>query len=478
MCAKKVDFTEALKTEYTALIAAAHVNAIHLAEVDSIVKRIFRPENWVQYQQVSQITKIPPHVIAIIHSLEASGRFDRHLHNGDPLTARTKQVPSGRPKTGSPPFTWVESAVDALDETSKWTDWSLTGIAYVFERYNGWGYRLFHSQVKSPYLWSYTNIYTSGKYVQDGKWSDSAVSKQCGAMALLIRMIETGKVTADLPKAEQDDTPQAAAAETVVVPPPFPGKMIRTGARGDAVTRIQQQLKSLGIIEGGAADGDFGEKTEWAVKLFQARHEDSTGEPLEIDGVVGPQTWNSLFGIEPTGDVVEASSEDGASGKTSALDIAKSQLGIVEQPKGSNRGPEVDMYLSTIDPSLKGQPWCMAFVYWCFQQAASANGTPVIAPKTASVWRSWELAQSINGIKILSARDARADPDSIRPGMVFYIDTGGRSGHTGFVADIVNGKLVTVEGNTNNDGSREGYGVFQRSKRRIDQINLGFIDFG
>jgi len=62
--------------------------------------------------------------------------------------------------------------------------------------------------------------------------------------------------------------------------------------------------------------------------------------------------------------------------------------------------------------------------------------------------------------------------------MVFYIDTGGGTGHTGFVAAVIGGKLTTIEGNTNDGGSREGIGVFTRTQRRIDSINVGFIAFG
>ena len=80
-----------------------------------------------------------------------------------------------------------------LHKLDKWTDWSIPGLCYVLERYNGWGYRKYHSATKSPYLWSFTSIYTSGKYVADGKWSNSAVSKQIGAMALLMELIRQGK---------------------------------------------------------------------------------------------------------------------------------------------------------------------------------------------------------------------------------------------------------------------------------------------
>jgi hypothetical protein len=128
--------------------------------------------------------------------MESSQNFKKHLHNGDPLTARTVQVPAGRPKTGNPPFTWEESATDSLllKKLNTWTDWTIPGTLYKLEEYNGWGYRRFHANVLSPYLWSFTNQYKSGKYVQDGKWSATAVSQQCGAAALLRRMAEKGTI--------------------------------------------------------------------------------------------------------------------------------------------------------------------------------------------------------------------------------------------------------------------------------------------
>ena len=117
-----------------------------------------------------------------------------HLHNGDPLTARTVHVPKGRPENGSPPFTWEESAADALDydKLTNNSNWTVAGIAYAIEGYNGWGYRNYHSDVKSPYLWSFSNLYIQGKYTEDGKWSQTTVSDQCGAMVLLKVMSDKG----------------------------------------------------------------------------------------------------------------------------------------------------------------------------------------------------------------------------------------------------------------------------------------------
>jgi hypothetical protein len=57
------------------------------------------------------------------------------------------------------------------------------------------------------------------------------------------------------------------------------------------------------------------------------------------------------------------------------------------------------------------------------------------------------------------------------------MDFGGGAGHTGLVVGIQSGKLVTIEGNTNDGGSREGVGVFQRTGRTIGSINKGFIEY-
>src|SRR5689334_8805350 len=110
-----------------------------------------------RYESVAAATKVPWYFIGIVHNLECASKFTTHLHNGDPLTARTVQVPKGRPKEGNPPFTWEASAMDSLQlkGLDKWTDWSISGLLFQFERYNGFGYR--PKGIYSPYLWSFSN---------------------------------------------------------------------------------------------------------------------------------------------------------------------------------------------------------------------------------------------------------------------------------------------------------------------------------
>lgn len=149
-----------------------------------------------RYRRVEKETGVPWHFIAATHALEASFDFRAHLHNGDfPLTARTRQVPAGRPSQWLPPSDWESSAKDALRLLgfTKQTDWTLERTLYRLEAYNGLGYR--GIGIPSPYLWSFSNHYERGKFVADGKFSATARSQQCGAAVMLKLLENAGEVT-------------------------------------------------------------------------------------------------------------------------------------------------------------------------------------------------------------------------------------------------------------------------------------------
>ncbi len=191
----RVNLSPGLIDEYTNLFNTCIINPARTGDVEKIIQKILA--NKQRYETVGSQLNIPWYFIAVIHNMESSLDFSRHLHNGDPLIAKTVHVPAGRPKTGTPPFTWEESAADALQMMNlhKWDDWSIGGMLYKIEEYNGWGYRLHHQHVLSPYLWSFSNKYLRGKYIADGRWSDTAVSSQCGAAVLLRRLAEKGEIT-------------------------------------------------------------------------------------------------------------------------------------------------------------------------------------------------------------------------------------------------------------------------------------------
>jgi lysozyme family protein/peptidoglycan hydrolase-like protein with peptidoglycan-binding domain len=292
--------TDSLRKEYKDLFESARIT--NPGAVKWAADRAQR--NFARYESVSEQTGVPAGVIAVLHCLEASFDFGSHLHNGDPLTARTVQVPAGRPARGTPPFTWEESAFDALQYDGALTvqGWSIADTLHFLEGFNGWGYRTGAGRattppMRSPYLWSMTNHYQRGKYIRDGEWDGNAVSAQVGACALLIAMKQRG-----LPVFEEEPTDEPKPESTkstgrpyapCPVPLPWKGDLYRTNVtdpHGDAVYHLQCALIGLGYLRK-PADGElvgdvFNEHVEYAVKVFQKQHMGSGS----ADGIVGPKT--------------------------------------------------------------------------------------------------------------------------------------------------------------------------------------------
>jgi hypothetical protein len=262
--------------------------------------------------------------------------------------------------------------------------------------------------------------------------------------------------------------------EVPMTAPAYPGRAIEFGEpESNVVTLVQRRLVERGC---GPLDitGNFDHKTRSAVRLFQSRFPDRAGVPLVVDGKVGALTWEALFGEASV--VTVAQPPDLL--LASVLKTAAAEVGVMEDPPGSNRGPKVDQYLKTVglDPGAGSFAWCAAFVYWCFNESARGLNRPNPVVRTAGVMDHWRRAEQA-GARRLAAEEATADPSRIHPGMIFVLDAGGGAGHTGLVEAIDGGRLITVEGNTNDGGSREGVGVFRRNGRKIASINRGFIDY-
>ena len=252
-----VSLTAALRDEYRRLFNSCVILPNRAVEVDRIVAQI--AANRPRYEAVESSLGVPWFFTAAIHNMESGLSFKGHLHNGDSLNARTHNVPAGRPKTGNPPFTWEESAADALTMKglSAQTEWSLPGTLYQLERYNGWGYRLYHPHVLSPYLWSFSNHYTSGKYIADGTWSETAKSSQCGAAVLLRRMAELNYFSF------AGEEPPAPEAEPLIA---YSDKLPKDPETVEQVKGLQMHLSlHRGIFV--KVDGIPGQRTSDAFRL-------------------------------------------------------------------------------------------------------------------------------------------------------------------------------------------------------------------
>lgn len=173
---------------YRNLYARMQIRPERLATARAIAERL--SSNRERYANVASQISCPWWLIAVIHELECGGNFSRHLHNGDPLSRRTVRVPAGRPASGSPPFTWEYSAADALRSHGAHSirDWTVARALHFLEGYNGWGY---FGKICTPYLWSFSTHYRSGKIIRDhGPIEMSVVSQQCGAAVLIKLLLE------------------------------------------------------------------------------------------------------------------------------------------------------------------------------------------------------------------------------------------------------------------------------------------------
>ncbi len=146
-----------------------------------------------------------------------------------------------------------------------------------------------------------------------------------------------------------------------------------------------------------------------------------------------------------------------------ALDFAAMQVGVREQ--NNNSGPQVDKYLASVGLSPHN-PWCAAFVYYCIDKAAimAREDNPYIKSGGCAVVNSW-------------ARNRGILYDNPQPGDTFlkygYVGKTFRAHHTGFVTDVNGAVFSTREGNSNNLGSREGFGVF--NLKRTNSSKYKFV---
>lgn len=145
----------------------------------------------------------------------------------------------------------------------------------------------------------------------------------------------------------------------------------------------------------------------------------------------------------------------------SALAVAKTQVCKKENPLGSNWGHPVQDYLAAVGINFPAS-WCMAFVYWCAVQA----GVDKLMYRSGGVLKVWQ--------KTPAKYKVYKDP---QPGDIFIMDKGKGLGHTGFVEKTDGTFIYTIEGNTNDTGSREGIEVARLQRPIKHKLIIGYIRF-
>jgi hypothetical protein len=149
------------------------------------------------------------------------------------------------------------------------------------------------------------------------------------------------------------------------------------------------------------------------------------------------------------------------------LVIAGREVGVHEVG-GQNRGPRVEQYLAAVGVG-PGSSWCVAFIYWCFAQAAGQLGVLNPMPRTGGGHKLWDRSPEHCHVGLP------------RPGAIAVEDHGSGLSHVWLVAGLIGdgqGMMRTIEGNTDHLGSRNGYEVARRQRLIENPRLLGYVDFG
>ena len=224
----------------------------------------------------------------------------------------------------------------------------------------------------------------------------------------------------------------------------YPGPLGR-GAHGPGVRRVQEWLGLAGAAYRVGIDRMWGRETEDALFAFQVARR------LVVEPRVSPAAWEAL--AAPLRRATSVLPTPGTSPREALVEIARGHL--QERPReigGPNRGPWPRHYTGGAEVA-----WCAGALRTWVRQSRAAQG---LAPLG---WLSLRVAEVARAAEQLGRL---VTPDGVQAGDVGYWLNPDRSGHIFLVAGFDGELLVTIEGNTDDGGSREGDGVYARRRPR------------
>ncbi|MGW5130893.1 CHAP domain-containing protein [Streptomyces sp. NPDC004135] len=142
------------------------------------------------------------------------------------------------------------------------------------------------------------------------------------------------------------------------------------------------------------------------------------------------------------------------------LALAETQVGVHEGKNSSGHWNNNQQYSDEV-PGLEWsdyQAWCATFVSWLAYKAGASD----LFPRTASC---------LTGVNWFKQRGRFSEYPAVGS-QVFFGKNGGT--HTGIVVSYDDDFIYTIEGNTNDNGSAEGDGVYRKKRARRDAYTYGY----
>ncbi|MEW8692695.1 MAG: peptidoglycan-binding domain-containing protein [Candidatus Thiodiazotropha endolucinida] len=248
-----------------------------------------------------------------------------------------------------------------------------------------------------------------------------------------------------------------------------PTKIIEQGVKNGTVQRIQEWLNYHQIRT--VIDNDYGPATRECIRNFQKKTD------LPITGKVNKKTWEAL--VSPIHSALSQPSQIESLSASEVVMIIATQH-VEQRPfeiGGANEGPWVRLYCGGYHG--RDWAWCAGFVTLIMHQAYFYRGQR--SPIKGSVSCDSLAAQAKRaGLFVPGHSIVRGEVNwnSLGDCCIFlkrrtatdWTHAGIAFGARGSSKSIV---FFTIEGNTNDEGSREGY----EACRRIRSLGSGSYDF-
>jgi hypothetical protein len=140
---------------------------------------------------------------------------------------------------------------------------------------------------------------------------------------------------------------------------------------------------------------------------------------------------------------------------------SESQIGVRETKK--NGGDQIAAYQAATWLPVGPWAWCAAFCCWVVQKSIQGRSVTFQRPRTAGAWDFENWCRSVdNSVKL-----KKPHKGDIKRGDIICFTFS----HIGIALGSPDeeGNVLTCEGNTNGAGSREGDGVYKKT-RHISKI--------
>ncbi|MBL8582370.1 MAG: peptidoglycan-binding protein, partial [Rhizobiaceae bacterium] len=229
---------------------------------------------------------------------------------------------------------------------------------------------------------------------------------------------------------------------------------IANGAKGMPAKRVQEWLTLHGFAV--VIDGQFGAATEKRLRDFQ------TANGIAATGVVDARTHERLVAPLVKALTPIASGSHGLP----ALIAAYGRQHVAQHPMeagGDNRGPWVRAYLNADGPEWR---WCAGFTCFALEQASRTLGkTAPIASSASCDVLAMQAKQKGLYVPAIAVASGSVPKSRLVPGTFFLIrKTSNDWTHVGIVTHADATTFDTLEGNTNDDGSANGFEAVARTR--------------